>query len=384
MTETLLIRNCRLDEGLRNVVIKGGRIESIAPEDEHQTCSTTIDAGGWHLLPGLIDLHLQGAGGADVIDGTQAALGAIGRAIVPFGTTGYLATTVYYPDGCNDHLKNAVELVGRDLGGAKMLGIHIEGPFVNRAKIGGLPADCICDIDDGHLDRVLDVCGPALKIMTVAPELPGALEVIEKLTDRGIIASFGHSDANLAQTRDGIAAGISHVTHLFNTMRPIHHRGPGPVPALLADPNVTVQMICDGAHVEASVIQMAAGLLGPDRLCVITDAGRALGSNKTEFTHAGQTVYSHDGILRTADGMLIGTAIGLCELTCRLARFAGWDILQAVRSASTTPAAVLGLANVGIEVGCTADLLLADVVDNSLTVKVTIIDGRAVYRADAS
>lgn len=387
MLDEVLISGCRILGGsdeIQDVWIRAGKVHRVGKSIDGFDGGEVIDAAGQCVCPGFIDLHLQGAGGADVIDTDADALERVSRTVARFGMTGWLATTIYNPGGNNDHLTAAREAVGRDLGGATVLGIHIEGPFVNRTRLGMLAPESVCDIDDYHLDRILDLCGSALKLMTIAPELPGALDVIEKLTARGVIPSFGHSDANYEQTQAGISAGISHVTHLFNAMRPIRHRDPGPIAALLAAKNVSIQLICDGVHIEKPVIWMVARIAGPDRFCLITDGGRLLGSTDSEFIHAGHRVYMQSGVLRSADGTLVGTGIGLSDLAGRFARFTGVPIAQAVRAGTITPRSVLGLANVAdalVQQGDDADLVLAEIAGNRIDVKRTMVGGKTVYEA---
>jgi len=385
--EQLLIRGSRIIDGPsepQDVLITAGRIDRIGRWSGETEGIEILQADGLHLIPALVDLHLQGAGGSDVIDGNEDAIERIGATVGRFGVGGWLATTYYRPQGDNHHLRVASEAVGKGLNGPRVLGIHLEGPFVNPSRLGMLARDGVCEVDEYHLDRIFDLCGPALKMMTIAPELPGALEVIEKLVERGVVASFGHSNATYEQTQAGIAAGIRHVTHLFNAMRSIHHRDPGPVPAILKAKEVTAQIICDGAHVVPPVVWMIAQALGPQRLCVISDGCRILGSPGTEFIHDGRKVYSHDGILRAADGTLCGTSLGLSELTSRLAQFANWPIADAIKAASTTPRAVLGLGDAEhppIRAGQNADLLLAKIDKNRVEVKMTMVDGKMIYRS---
>jgi len=385
MSEHVVIRRCRIiggSEDLHDVSVRAGRIEQIAPTGPGSADDETIDAGGLCLVPGFVDVHVQGAGGADVLDGSIDSLATISRTVGRFGTVGWLATTLYYPDGENDHLRVAGQAVGEDFGGAKLLGVHLEGPFISVNKQGGIPTNALCQVDRGHLDRIFELCGQGLKMMTIAPELAGAPDVIKLLVDHGVIAAFAHSDADYDQTRAGISAGIRHVTHMFNTMRSIHHRNPGPIPAILEDDSVTAQIICDGAHVAEPVVRMAGRTLGPNRVCAITDGSAAMGTDVEEFICVGRRTRCENGVLRAENGTLMGTALGLSELVGRLARFTGWDVADAIRAGSVTPRAVLGLADVSdplIAVGQDADLVLAAVDGQRIDVKLTMVAGKVVY-----
>jgi len=364
-----------------DIEITGGRIAKITSSSS--ALSNAIDGSGKFLLPGFVDLHLQGAGKADVLDATPEALAAIARTLPRYGTTGWLATTVYEKGADNRHLALAAQMMGHDFGGgAKLLGLYLEGPFINLAKKGMIHPDWITPPDETVLDHILDLCGPALKIMTVAPELPGAVRIIEKLRQRGVTPSFGHSDADYHQTQTGIAAGIAHTTHLFNAMRPIRHRDPGPIPALIQNPNVSIELISDGAHIEPPVVDLVGKLIPPDRLCLITDGLSPLGGPDTDFVYKGRPVRSRDGVIKSHDGTLVGTAVGQSELATRFARFTNWSWPDTVRAAAGTPRAVLNLIPAGaplIQIGQPADLVLAKIDGQALTVCATFVNGQVAF-----
>ena len=233
MTQRLLVTNCRLyntedDKETVSILVEGGVIRQIGDVDTGVGCEV-VDAKGRIAAPGFIDVHIQGAGGADILDGTVDGLEAISKTCARFGVTSFLATTVYNAHGDNEHLALAADCTGRDLGGANMVGIHLEGPFIAENKKGMIQPGCICPASVDVLDKILDMTAGKLAMMTIAPEVEGSLEIIRRLADSNVVASFAHSEANYEQTVAGIAAGISHATHLFNAMSGIHHREPGPV-----------------------------------------------------------------------------------------------------------------------------------------------------------
>ena len=378
--ERLLITNCRLfdapsSEQATSILIEGGVIAQIGCGD---LCDNTLDAAGRIIAPGFIDVHIQGAGGADVLDGTVEALSAISLTSARFGVTGFLATTVFRPDGGNEHLAVAADCVGRDLGGAALLGIHLEGPFISTVKKGMIQPDCICPPSRQVLDEILDATKGHLDLMTIAPELPDSLPIIRSLVDSGIVASFAHSNATYEQTLIGFDAGISHVTHLFNAMAPCHHRSPGPLVAIFQTDHVTAQLIPDGVHIHPAVLRSAFEILGPERTIPITDGMQAIGLGDGKFVYNGIEYESKDGTARYADGTLIGTALGLSQLLKRFVDFTDCPLDAAIRTVTHNPAKVLGLQDRkgGIAVGKDADLVL---LDENLSVSKTIVGGKVVF-----
>ncbi|MEA3225681.1 MAG: N-acetylglucosamine-6-phosphate deacetylase, partial [Planctomycetota bacterium] len=303
MTNKLLITNCKLfdapaDEHTTSILIEDGAIAQVGSADP---CENTLDAEGRIIAPGFIDVHIQGAGDADVLDGTVEALSAISRTSARFGVTGFLATTVFRPDDRNEHLAVAADCVGRDLGGAALLGIHLEGPFISTVKRGMIQPDCICPPSRQVLDEILEVTKGHLDLMTIAPELPDSLPIIRSLVDSGIVASFAHSNATYEQTLEGFDAGISHVTHLFNAMAPCHHRLPGPLVAIFQTDHITAQIIPDGVHIHPAVLKLAFEILGPERTIPITDGMQAIGLGDGKFVYNGIEYESKDGTARYVD-----------------------------------------------------------------------------------
>lgn len=382
MKHDLVITNCRLfdtpqDAQTTCVRIDGGIIAEIGQIDDSGG-DNILDAGGGILAPGLIDVHIQGAGGADVLDSTPEALQAISQACARFGATGFLATTVFKPGQANEHLAVAAEHVGADLGGANLLGIHLEGPFISLEKRGMIQKDSICAPSMQVFDEILEITKGRLRIMTIAPELPEANAIIRKLVDSGVVASFGHSNATYEQTLEGFEAGISHVTHLFNAMPSIHHRNPGPLAAIFESDHVTAQIIPDGVHIQAPVLRLAFGALGAARTMAITDGMQAIGLGEGKYVYNGMEYESKDGAARYADGTLIGTALGMSQLLARLMTFTNCPLEAAIQTAAENPAALLGIENSkgSIETGKEADLIL---LDRDCSVHSTIVAGKIVF-----
>ena len=367
----LLDRNASTD-----IAIQKGRIAAIGamPGDTKRI----LDAGGLRLIPGFIDLHIQGAGGADVLDGTPETLEIMSRTLARLGTTAFLATSVIFPDGENHHLRLAAEAMDKNLGGAQLLGIHLEGPYINPIKKGGLEPRCIYDTSVRSLDSVLDACGGALRIMTIAPELPGHLDLIRPLLDAGVVPSLGHTDATFGQARAGLDAGIPHVTHIFNVMPGLSHREPGPLLAIFEHPEVTAQIISDGVHVHPGMVKLLSRLIGLDRCVPITDGVQAMGLPEGQYVYNGRDYESRDGAARYLDGTLIGSALSLAEVAWRFQKFTQCSMGQAVTAAAHQAAKVIGLGERKgkIAPGYDADLVI---LNEDKSVAMTLIGGEIVW-----
>lgn len=379
-----VISNCRLysaeDSNERSdIFVKEGRIARIAPAGQTGGAVLRLDAAGRIAAPGFIDVHIQGAGGADVLDASAASLETMSKTLARYGTTGYLATTVYHVDSSNAHLEIASALKGRDTGGSRILGIHLEGPFINPVKKGGLSPDAIHDPSMAMLEDILAMTGGALSMMTIAPELDGSDALIEHLVKHDVVASFGHSNAEYASTLRGIDAGISHVTHMFNVMPGFHHRTPVPLHAIVENDDVSVQIIADGVHLHPATVKMLYRMLGVDRCACITDGIQAVGLPEGHYVYDGSEYESKAGVARYLDGTLIGTAIPLSEIGRRFMTYTGCSLVDAVRSISSVPATVLGLHHRkgDIAEGMDADLVL---MDKSFNVYATMVEGQVVFQ----
>jgi N-acetylglucosamine-6-phosphate deacetylase len=364
----------------RDILIGEGRIQRIDRTGTIRDFDRRIDARDKIVAPGFIDVHVQGAGGADVQDAATEALERIAGTCARFGVTGFLATTVYRPGRENGHLRVASAACSQNLKGAGLLGIHLEGPFIAKGKRGMIQEDCLAPVDVDTLGRIHELCDGHLSMMTIAPELPGALELIPALRAEGVVCSFGHSQADYGQTVAGIREGIRHVTHLYNAMMPMHHRDPGPIPALLEAEEVSAQIIADGVHIHPAMLRMAVQALGENRLVLITDGTQAMGLPDGRYLYNGLEYDSINGTARYLDGTLIGTSLGIAELVARCIRQGGCSLRQAVRAASYNPACVLGLqeSKGSLEQGRDADLV---VLNRDLGVHRTFRSGICVYGA---
>ena len=380
MTSLLITNGRRYDASesapLCSILIRQGTIEEIGKADG---ADRVLDAGGRIVAPGFIDVHIQGAGGADVLDATPEALETMSRTCARFGVTSFLATTVYKPGKDNRHLNVVAECVGRDLGGAHLLGTHLEGPFISPHKRGMIQPDCLTLPSAAVLDDIDHLLGDTLKMMTLAPELPGSTEIVRRLAASGAVASFGHSKATYDEAIRGFEMGIKHVTHLFNAMSSLHHRDPGPLAAIFERPDITCQVITDGVHIHPAMLRLAFEALGPERFLTITDGMHALGLPDGHYVYNNLQYESKNGTARYGDGTLIGTALGVSQLLARLTRFTPCTIPDAIRTVTANAAKVLGLERTkgSLAPGRDADIVI---LEKDLSVYATIAGGRIVYQ----
>ncbi|MBL7074862.1 N-acetylglucosamine-6-phosphate deacetylase [candidate division KSB1 bacterium] len=384
MARELILKNCKLyyslnDSELVDVLIQDGVIIQIGKITNNHENGHFLDTDGRIVVPGFIDVHIQGAGGADILDGSLDALQTISKTLARFGTTSFLATTVVHSNSDNIHLELAAKHTGENLGGANLLGIHLEGPFVNLQRRGGMSRSSISDPSTKTLEDILNITAASLKIMTIAPELDGSLDVIHQLVNRGVVASFGHSNATYDETKIGFDAGISHVTHIFNAMPPFHHRTPGPLLAIFEANDISVQIIADGVHLHPGIIKMIYQIIGEGRSICITDGIQAIGLPEGRYLYNGREYESKDGVARYLDGTLIGTAIGLDQLAMRFKKFNNCSFEAAMNTVAKNPAKLLGIEDRkgSIGVGKDADLV---VFDTDYSVWATIIDGRIIFQ----
>jgi len=383
MAGSLLIRNCRIlnpsFEKIQeaDIFVENGIITDIGKIEDY-TQKKVLVANLRIVTPGFIDLHIQGAGGADILDGKRESLQIISRTCARFGTTSFLATTVFRPDGDNRHLSITSESVGSDLGGANLLGIHLEGPFISSLKKGMISPDCICAPSLKILQKILSYTKAQLRMMTIAPEIKGNLEIIGTLVAEGIVASFGHSNTSYEETLKGIEAGISHVTHLFNAMPSIHHRRPGPLLAIFQTSTVSAQIISDGVHLHPGIVKLAFDLLGEDRCVIITDGMQAMGLPEGKYIYNGLEYASRNGTATYFDGTLIGTSLGLNQLVERFIQFTGCPLNIAIKTVTENPARILGIRDKKgtIELGKDADLAIFN---DDYSVWATVVGGKIVF-----
>jgi N-acetylglucosamine-6-phosphate deacetylase len=328
------------------ITIDGARIASISTRAASESAGVAHDFKDATLTAGLLDIHLHGAVGHDVMEGTREALGTVSRFLASRGVTDYLATTVTASmdltlralDGIAAHMEK-----GPVDGEAKPVGIHIEGPFVSHAKRGMHPERFIVAPSAELLNKFWEASRGQIRLMTIAPELPGALETIRRATELGIRSSIGHSNATKAEALAGLAAGATTATHTYNAMRALDHREPGILGIVLDREDLYAELICDGVHVAPELVRLWFKAKGPNHGILITDSLEAAGMPDGIYKLGDTPVHVKEGRCTTEAGVLAGSVITLDQGVSRMQEFTGADLPVAVRLASRNPARMLGL-----------------------------------------
>lgn len=339
------------------ITVDGGSIVAISSREARESTGPIHDFKDATLTAGLLDIHMHGAIGHDVMEGTGEALSSISRFLAQHGVTEYLATTV---TASMDLTLRALDGIARHIerkpadGEAAIIGIHIEGPFVSHAKRGMHPAQFIIPPSVDVLQKLWEASRGHIKLMTIAPELPGALETIARATELGIRSSIGHSDANTAEALSGLKAGAVTATHTYNAMRALNHRDPGILGIVLDRDEIYADLICDGIHVAPEMVRLWFKAKGPERAILITDALEATGMPDGIYKLGETKIHVKDGRCVTDAGVLAGSVLTLDEAIVRMRKFTGADLTAAVRLASRNPARMLGLPD-DVTVGAAAN-----------------------------
>jgi N-acetylglucosamine-6-phosphate deacetylase len=334
---------------------------------EIHSCASLHDFADNFIAPGYVDLHIHGSAGYDVMDDDERALPMIERLLTRHGVTTYFPTTVTASLDSTlralERLANAIESRERNSseqasGRALPLGIHLEGPFISHARRGVHPPDNLLAPTMRLFDQFWQASRAHIRMMTIAPELEGAPEVITQAARLGVCVSLGHSDASFEATERGIAAGARHATHAFNAMRPLDHREPGILGAVLTDSRLSADIIADGIHLDPAIVKLFAQAKRPEQTVLISDATSATGMPDGRYRLGSFEVEVHDGKCM-ANGKLAGSVLTLDRAVRNLARFADWPLPLAVAAASFNPARVAGLANKGtLAAGADADFVV--------------------------
>lgn len=336
-----------------------GSGKEAAPEPDSQI----VDAAGEIVMPGFIDIHFHGSGGDDVMANGAEGIRRISRALMKFGTTGFLATTIA---ARHSELMKAVEdTIAAETAdaetheGAEILGLHIEGPYINLKFKGAQPVEGIRDPNFDECRELLSAAAGRIKIMTMAPELPGGIELIRFLKSNGVEASLGHSEADYDTALAAIDAGATRATHLYNAMSGVHHRKPGLASAVLNEPGIQAELICDGVHVHPQMARLAWRAKGRDGLTLITDATAAQGVGDGNFTLGDFQIQVRGPLCTLMDGVTIaGSVLTMNRAVGNAMDFTGMSLVDAAYTSSLAPAKACGVADRkgSIEAGKDADL----------------------------
>ena len=334
------------------------------------------------VLPGFIDEHIHGAGGSDAMDGTVKDLAIIAKTVAEEGTTGFLATTMTQsPENIMNAMKAVKEYREADSDeGARVLGIHLEGPFIAAKHKGAQPLEYIATPDVEVFEKYNAASGNAIKIVSLAPEVDNAKELISYLTKKGIVTSIGHSDAGYAKVDEAIANGATNVTHTYNAQTALHHREIGVVGSALLRDELNCELIADTIHVSVPAIRLLVKNKPADKLTLITDAMRAKGLADGESELGGQVVIVKNGEARLKDGTLAGSVLRMNRAIENMVKKAGVAFTQAVDYATINPARTLKIDNEAgsIKVGKRADFAVID--GETYDVLYTVRGGKIVYQ----
>jgi N-acetylglucosamine-6-phosphate deacetylase len=363
-----------LDGGTSGVLVEGGMVTWVGEgtPPEHPDEEIIADPGEL-IAPGFIDLQVNGYGGHDAAAGPDA-IAAISEALPATGVTAFLPTLISAPVHEGATFIAAVAAAA-EAPGARVLGAHVEGPFLNPAYRG---AHLRAFLTNPTPEQVDVIANARPRLVTLAPELPGALAAVARLHQAGIVVSAGHTGADFEQGRRAITAGVRFGTHLYNAMPPVHHRRPGIALALLLDPRVTVGLIADGEHVHRAVCEQLVRTKTTSHIALTTDQTAAAGMPAGTYQLTNRPVISDGIVVRLKDGTLAGSATTMDSLVARMAGLPGMTVSRAIGMASTVPARLLGEHGLGrIGVGACADIVI---LDPNLKVRLTMVQGVVKFR----
>ena len=352
------------------VVIQGSKISAVGQRGKVDLPRgiREMKAGGRIVVPGFVDVHIHGAGGHDVMEGTREALEIITATVAAHGTTSLVATTVTASEketrdsvaGIAHFILNTSQFPTRELS-AEILGMHFEGPFISPARRGVHPAKWIVPPSSEVLAQLLKEARGTAQILTLAPELPGALDLISAGRHAGLVVSLGHTDATYEEAQAAIEAGASHAAHVFNAMRPFSHRGTGVIGAVLTSPKISAELIADGVHVDEAAMRMLVALKTPERVILVSDGISATGMPDGKYRLGLFEVKVSGGVARNAEGRLAGSTLTLDRALRNIVAL-GVPLSSALRMLTANPARQIGLGTRKgvLSPGADADLVLLD------------------------
>ncbi len=353
----------------------GERIAAVEPlEAAQEPSESDVDASGCYVVPGFIDVHFHGCMGADLCDATGESVRTIARYEAACGVTAICPATMTYPEELLSSVARTAASFDPADDEAALVGINMEGPFISPDKIGAQNPAYVQSTDAAMLRRIQEAAGGLVKLVDIAPEEPGALDFITEAANE-VRVSLAHTCTDYDTAVQAFARGARHMTHLYNAMPGLHHRKPGPIAAAWENPDVTVELICDGVHVHSAMARMTFGLFGAERICLISDSMRACGLDDGEYDLGGQQVNVCGNVATLADGTIAGSVTDLAACMRHAVLEMGIPLEDAVHAATLTPARVIGVDGDrgSLEVGKIAD---AVVLDEELNVKHVVLRGK--------
>lgn len=381
------------DTSSGDLAFEDSAIVSVGPSPDGAPGSVNYDASGLIVMPGFIDVHTHGGGSSNLHTTDPDEIRAYARWASTTGVTSFLIGVVGAPDALPEAQISAAvaAIVGAHEGhegagestGAQPLGIHLEGPYISERRRGAHLASWLRTPDSAETERLLALARGWLRVVTLAPELPGAEQLIQRLLAEGVTVSLGHSDATYEQALEALRWGVTHVTHCCNAMRPLLHRDPGPLSALSESPGVYGEIIPDGVHVHPAMVRALLKLIGPERAIIITDAQSGAGSDGgATFEFGGQQVHISHGAAWLADGALCGSVLTMEQALRNVLRMTGVSLSQASAMLSRNPARATHAAETKglLRPGYDADLIILDA---DLTLQATYCAGQLAYATDA-
>jgi N-acetylglucosamine-6-phosphate deacetylase len=343
-----------------------------------------IDHAGDLVCPGFIDIHVHGGAGSDAMDPDPASLSRLSMYLAAGGVTGFLATTHTAPqEELEAALCRAEAAQSGGAPGAQVLGVHVEGPFISGQRRGAQDGGHVRQATERELDALYLASGGTIKIMTLAPEAPDALKAVNWLTERGVVAAAGHTDASYEEALRAFDHGVTHLSHFYNGMRGLHHREPGVVGAGLTDGRVTLELVADGVHVHPAALRLAVVARGASKVALVSDSVKPAGLPDGEYSFDGRALHVQGRRITLSDGVIAGSGIRLNDAVGVMVEEAGVALTEAVQMASNTPARILRLTprKGRLAEGSDADIT---VMDWRYRVLRTMVGGETVYEADAS
>ena len=383
LSNTLLISNVTIvnydDRPFTgDVLIENGKIKKVG-EELFDKAEQYIEGKGkdWLLFPGYIDMHIHGSAGNDAMDATQQALHQMAASLVQEGVTSFLATTMTQAPEAIENALEAIAHFENEEDEAHLLGIHVEGPYVSTKRAGAQPIDYMIVPSSEQFASWQQLSNNRIKQITVAPELEGGMAFVEELNKQGIIVSIGHSDATFEEVERAVTAGVTQATHLYNQMRPFHHRDPGVVGAVLMEDAVKVEIIVDFVHCHPSAVQLAYRVKGAEGIILITDAMRAKGLQYGDYDLGGQTVHVTASGAHLPNGALAGSVLTMEQAVKNMKAVTNCALPELVAMSSANAAKQLQLSTKGrIAEGYDADVIL---LDQHLNIEKTICRGKVVF-----